>query len=305
LYQVIAESHGARVVHYDLLPEQGWQVDLDHIDRIISEEEAKTNNDTNNIKVVRGIVVNNPSNPTGAVYSEEHLSQIIRLAEKWNVPIVSDEIYGDLTFGSNVFHPMANVAAKLDYSVPVITASGLGKQYLVPGWRLGWIIFQDSRHGSIQEVKKGAQRLAQVVLGASRLAQVAIPAVLNPSNESDIASIAQWKANLHSQVENQAALLCGLLDKCHGLEVIRPQGAMYAMVRIHVHLFDDDIHDDVSFMKLLLEEENIVVLPGQAFGLDKEDHDTTPVFRVVFCAPEDVLVCACERISTFCGRHAL
>ena len=128
LYQVIAESHGARVVHYDLLPEDGWEVDLDHIDRIISEEEAKTNNDTNNIKVVRGIVVNNPSNPTGAVYSEEHLSQIIRLAEKWNVPIVSDEIYGDLTFRSNVFHPMANVAAKLGYSVPVITASGLGKQ---------------------------------------------------------------------------------------------------------------------------------------------------------------------------------
>lgn len=127
LYQVIAESHGARVIHYDLLPEQGWQVDLDHIDRIISEEEAKTKN-TNNIKVVRGIVVNNPSNPTGSVYSEEHLSQIIRLAEKWNVPIVSDEIYGDLTFGSNVFHPMANVASKLSYSVPVITASGLGKQ---------------------------------------------------------------------------------------------------------------------------------------------------------------------------------
>lgn len=127
LYQVIAESHGARVIHYDLLPEQGWQVDLHHIDRIISEEEAKAD-DSNSKKVVRGIVVNNPSNPTGAVYSEEHLSQIIRLAEKWNVPIVSDEIYGDLTFGSNVFHPMANVAARLGYSVPVITASGLGKQ---------------------------------------------------------------------------------------------------------------------------------------------------------------------------------
>jgi len=127
LYQVIAESHGARVVHYDLLPEQGWEVDLDHIDRIIGEEEAKAD-DTNNIKVVRGIVVNNPSNPTGAVYSEEHLSQIIRMAEKWNVPIVSDEIYGDLTFGSNEFHPMANIASKLGYSVPVITASGLGKQ---------------------------------------------------------------------------------------------------------------------------------------------------------------------------------
>ena len=64
---------------------------------------------------------------------------------------------------------------------------------LIPGWRLGWLIFQDSRHGSIQDVKKGAQRLAQVVLGASRLAQVVIPAVLDPSVESDVAAIAQWK----------------------------------------------------------------------------------------------------------------
>ena len=174
---------------------------------------------------------------------------------------------------------------------------------LIPGWRLGWLVFQDSCHGSIQDVKKGAQRLAQVVLGASRLAQVAIPAVLDPSNDSDRASIAQWKENLYTQVENQAALLCRLLEECQGLEVIHPQGAMYAMVKIHVHLFDEDISDDVSFMKLLLEEENIVVLPGRAFGMGQEEEGDTPVFRVVFCAPEDVLRCASERISSFCSRH--
>lgn len=331
LYQVIAESHGARVVHYDLLPNQGWECDLDHIDRIISEEENYANDV--NTKVVRGIVVNNPSNPTGAVYSEQHLMQIIKLAEKWNVPIIADEIYGDLVFGGNSFYPMASVASKLGYSVPIITASGLGKQCkfiffqddasicwqlsrfilikfiflhdvdLIPGWRLGWLVFQDSRHGSIQNVKEGAQRLAQVVLGASRLAQVAIPAVLDPSNALDRASITQWKENLYTQVENQAALFCRLLEECQGLEVIHPQGAMYAMVKIHVHLFDEDIHDDVSFMKLLLEEENIVVLPGRAFGKGREEEGDTPVFRVVFCAPEDVLKCASERISSFCSRH--
>jgi len=303
LYQVIAESHGARVIHYDLLPNQGWECDLDHIDRIISEEEENAHDVST--KVVRGIVVNNPSNPTGAVYSEEHLMQIIKLAEKWNVPIIADEIYGDLVFGNNVFHPMANVASKLGYTVPIITASGLGKQYLIPGWRLGWLIFQDSRHGSIHDVKKGAQRLAQVVLGASRLAQVVIPAVLDPSAESDVAAIAQWKEHLYTQVENQAALLCGLLKECQGLEVIHPQGAMYAMIKIHAHLFDEDIYDDVSFMKLLLEEENIVVLPGRAFGMGQEEERDTPVFRVVFCAPEDVLRCASERISSFCSRHAV
>lgn len=76
--------------------------------------------------------------------------------------------------------------------------------------------------------------------------------------------------------------------------------AMYAMVRIKVEKFDEHIYDDVSFMKLLLEEENIVVLPGCAFGLENE---SDCVFRVVFCAPEHILRTASERISSFCLRH--
>ncbi|KAL9186669.1 hypothetical protein ACHAXT_005907 [Thalassiosira profunda] len=297
LYEVIAQSHGATVVHYDLLPDQGWQCDLDHIESILRGEEQRTAPVGG--KVVRGILVNNPSNPTGAVYGDEHLAKIVALAERYRVPIVADEIYGDMTFGGAVFHPMANVAARMGYGVPIITASGLGKQYLVPGWRLGWIVFQDSRHGAIDEVKKGAQRLAQVVLGASHLAQRAIPAVLNPSDEADMALIAAWKNELYATIEKQATLLCGLLDECHGLSVIFPEGAMYAMVKIDLQQFDD-IYDDVSFMRLLLEEENIVVLPGQAFGLADEG---THVFRVVFCAPEEVLRTAAERIGSFCVRH--
>ena len=314
LYQVIAESHGSTVVHYDLLPDNGWECDLNHMESIILGEELKKktkmkdeNEDASSSssnKVVRAILVNNPSNPTGAVYTEEHLMQIIKLAEKYQVPIVADEIYGDMTFGSNVFHPMANVAAKMGYEVPIITASGLGKQYLVPGWRLGWIVFQDSHHGAIQEVKRGAQRLAQVILGSSHLAQVAIPAVLDPSTESDLTSTALWKRNLYTTIEDQAALLCGLLNECDGLNVIFPQGAMYAMVQIDVQKFDDEIVDDVSFMKLLLEEENIVVLPGCAFGLAGDGTASSCyVFRVVFCAPEHILRTASERISSFCHRH--
>ena len=127
LYQVIAESHGATVAHYDLLPDNGWECNLNHMESIILGEERKKSSSNDN-KVVRGILVNNPSNPTGAVYSEEHLMQIVKLAEKYQIPIIADEIYGDMTFGCNVFHPMANVAARMGYHVPIITASGLGKQ---------------------------------------------------------------------------------------------------------------------------------------------------------------------------------
>jgi aspartate/methionine/tyrosine aminotransferase len=95
---------------------------------------------------------------------------------------------------------------------------------LVPGWRLGWVVFQDNRHGAIEEVKRGARRLAQVLLGACHLAQLAIPAVLDPDDESDRASTALWKDVLHSTMEKQAGLLCGLLNDCHGLSVIFPEG---------------------------------------------------------------------------------
>jgi tyrosine aminotransferase len=120
------------VVHYNLLPDKGWECDLDHMESILASHNRGGSGiaSSNNHNVVRGVLINNPSNPTGAVYSEDHLRQIIKLAEKYRVPIIADEIYGDMTFGrgGKIFHPMANVAAMMRYSVPIITASGLGKQ---------------------------------------------------------------------------------------------------------------------------------------------------------------------------------
>ena len=251
MYQVIAESHGATVEYYDLLPDKAWEVDLAQMESIIlGKEEEQCTND--NRKVVRAILVNNPSNPTGAVYSEQHLMKICQLAEKYQIPIISDEIYGDMVFGSHVFHPMAAIAAKLGYSVPIITASGLGKQCefgyltvivlleqhehivshfytfacifidLVPGWRLGWIVFQDNQHGSIQEVKRGAQRLAQIILGSCHLAQVAIEPALNTDHDQESTKL--WKKHLYSTIEMQAKVLCDMLNDCHGLDVIFPNG---------------------------------------------------------------------------------
>lgn len=77
---------------------------------------------------MRGILINNPSNPTGAVFSREHLIRIVALAGKYRVPIIADEIYGDLAFGDRRFHPLADVAASTGCEVPIVTASGLGKQ---------------------------------------------------------------------------------------------------------------------------------------------------------------------------------
>jgi tyrosine aminotransferase len=80
------------------------------------------------------------------VYSAEHLQEIVQVCEKHHLPIVADEVYGDLVlddFNGQAFVPVATVAARLGRQVPIITASGIGKQFLLPGWRVGWICFQD------------------------------------------------------------------------------------------------------------------------------------------------------------------
>jgi tyrosine aminotransferase len=133
VYQVIAESHGASVAFYRLLPDQKWECDLGHLEELLLEHGDR----------VRGILFNNPSNPTGSVFGNDHLQDLVRFCDRHRLPIVADEIYGDLAFGSNVFYPLAQVAAEAGGQVPVITVSGVGKQYLIPGWRVGWIFFHD------------------------------------------------------------------------------------------------------------------------------------------------------------------
>lgn len=132
LYEEVAKSIGANVVHYHLNPARNWECDMEHLKSIMSSHDN-----------VRAMVINNPSSPTGAVFSEEHLSTIARFAQRYQIPIISDEIYGDLTFGPNKFFPMAQIAARLGRHVPVITTSGISKQFLLPGWRVGWLTFHD------------------------------------------------------------------------------------------------------------------------------------------------------------------
>lgn len=135
-------------------------------------------------------------------------------------------------------------------------------------------------------------RLSQVILGASRLAQAAVPALLNPHDPE----IAAWKANLRATLEMQAAVLVSSLQDTPGIDVSPPQGAMYCMVHIHTSDFDEAIQSGVDFCKLLLEEENVLCLPGSCFG----DND---MVRLVICLPPHILEEASRRIHSFCTRH--
>jgi len=283
LYRVIAESHGARVRYYDLSPDNDWECDLESIEKVICEEGSR----------VRGIVINNPSNPCGSVFSKEHLQNVVALAERYKLVIVSDEVYGSITFG-RMFYPMGEIA---NGRVPVITASGLGKQFLVPGWRVGWLIIHDCEEKPLRYVKKGIQNLAAVILGASHLAQNALISIFHPETPSIATVVDNWRQNLNNILKSQSQVTFELLSSCHGLTPIQSCGAMYTMVKINFEVFEDEIQNDLQFTKILLEEENVFCLPGACFGLEG-------YFRVVYCAPEEVLRVAFDRISEFCKRHA-
>lgn len=138
LYKTLAHGFGIQTKEYDLLPEQGWQVDLKHLESLI--EPGKT----------KAILINNPSNPCGSVFDRDHLLDILKIAEKYFLPIIADEIYEHFVFqgAKKDYIPVAS----LTRTVPVLSCGGLTKRWLVPGWRLGWITVHDRNDVSILEV---------------------------------------------------------------------------------------------------------------------------------------------------------
>ena len=120
------------------------------------------------------IIVNNPSNPCGSVWSLDHMLKILKIAEKYNLPLIADEVYAYMVFSHVTFHSFGNVSQ----TVPVLVAGGLAKRWLAPGWRVGWILVFDKQN-QLTQVRKGIKNLSQRILGANTICQAAIPKILN------------------------------------------------------------------------------------------------------------------------------
>jgi len=125
LYQVIKDSLGGSVRHYPLIPEKDWECDLVKMEEVI---DART----------KAILIKNPSNPCGSNFSKEHLEGIVAVASRHGLPIIADEIYGGCVFNGE-FTPIHEVRQ----NVPVLTMGGLAKEFVVPGWRAGWVVLHD------------------------------------------------------------------------------------------------------------------------------------------------------------------
>jgi alanine-synthesizing transaminase len=252
---------------YLLDEENAWQPDINHIEKQID-------------KNTRAIVIINPNNPTGAVYSEDTLRQVIELARRYNLVILSDEIYDKLILNSK--HHIST--ASLDKELPIVTFNGLSKCYLAPGFRIGWSIISGAQE-LVRDYTEAMKKLVRARLCASHPKQFAISSALN----GDQIHIKETTEKLIRRRD----LTVERLNAIPGISCQRPDGAFYAFPRI-----EEDV-DDEEFVKSLIRETGVVVVHGSGFGpLPK-----TPHFRVVFLPPEDILNEAYDRLEGYMRRH--
>eukprot|EP00252_Welwitschia_mirabilis_P016091 TRINITY_DN3558_c0_g1_i2.p1 TRINITY_DN3558_c0_g1~~TRINITY_DN3558_c0_g1_i2.p1 ORF type:complete len:409 (-),score=70.46 TRINITY_DN3558_c0_g1_i2:326-1552(-) len=243
LYQTVAAQNALEVRFYDLMPEKNWEANLEQIEQLADERTVS-------------LVVINPNNPCGSVFSYQHCLEIAKTAGKLKVPIISDEVYAHIVYRKcSKFVPMATFATY----APVLTLGGLSKRWMMPGWRLGWLITSDP-NGILQRgrLPEAVEALMNIWSGPSTLIQAAVPSILKETSEEF------YKRTL-DLLETAANICCDRIKKIEALSCYsKPQGSMFIMVKINVYALED-ISDDMQFCWHLAREEAVVALPGKRF----------------------------------------
>lgn len=273
IYKTVTEGLGINIKYYSLLPDQQWKIDIEDLESQIDDDTA-------------AIIVTNPSNPCGSVFDKEHLYEILDVAARNHVPIIADEIYEHFVFSNHEFTALS----ALSKDVPILSCSGLTKRFLVPGWRMGWVILHDRHNILGNEVRKGLSNLATKILGPNTLIQRALPAILSCTPQSFFDEVVLF-------IENQAKLAYEELRNAPGLRPTMPQGAMYMMVEIKMSLFPN-FKNELQFVERMVSEQSVFCLPGQCFAFPN-------YMRIVLTVPEDIMREACKRITIFCKDHVV
>lgn len=269
LFTTLAEHFGIECRYYRLRPHDGWRVELGDLSKLT---DIRT----------RAIVVNNPSNPCGSVFSRSHVESVLQVAAALRLPVVSDEVYADMVFGAGGFTSFGTASR----DVPVLAVGAVSKQFVVPGWRLGWVLVHDRAHVLRDSgVTSAMRQMTTRMIIPNTPAQAVLPHMFRDKTVFD---------SVMQVLDDNATFTVDRLNSVAGLRCIKPQGAMYAMVMIDVKKLG--LKDDMEFVEKLLQEEAVFALPGQCFQ--------APNFiRVVFSAPRDVLAQAFDRIEQFCNRR--
>ena len=272
LYTAVVGLSGGRPVHYMCDEGAGWLPDIDDIRRKISPR-------------TRGIIVCNPNNPTGALYPEAVLLEIIELARQHQLMVLSDEIYDKTLYDGNTHTSMAALAD----DVLFVTFNGLSKNYRSCGYRAGWMVVSgEKRHA--RDYIEGLNMLASLRLCSNTPGQLAIQTALG--GYQSIKDLVAPGGRLCRQRD----LAYELLTQIPGVSVVKPKAALYMFPKLDPKMYP--IADDQQFAYELLAEEKVLIVQGTGFNWLTPDH-----FRLVFLPNSDDLSDAIGRIARFLGHY--
>lgn len=264
---------GGSPVHYRCDEERGWQPDLEDI-------RAKVNKNT------KGIVVINPNNPTGAVYSQETLQGIADIARENNLIVFTDEIYEKITYDQA---SMVHMASLTKEDVLCLTFSGLSKAYRVAGYRAGWVAITGPKWAA-KDYLEGIRLLASMRLCSNVPAQHAIQTALGGYQSINDLILPGGR------LKEQRDLSYRMLNQMDGVSCQQADGALYLFPKIDCQRFN--IRDDEQFVLDLLQEQKILISHGSAFNWGEPDH-----FRLVFLPDVQTLKSALERLGNFLADY--
>lgn len=272
LWTAAVTLSGGKAVHYICDEQSDWFPDIKDIKSKITSR-------------TKGIVVINPNNPTGAVYSRELLMQIVELAREHNLVIFADEIYSKIIYDESHHISLATLTDDL----LTITFNGLSKAYRICGFRSGWLMVSGPKHQA-KDYIAGLDILSSMRLCANVPIQHAIQTALG--GYQSINDLVAPGGRLYEQRE----IAWKMLNDIPGISCVKPKGAMYLFPKLDIKKFN--IRDDQQFAFDLLMKEKILIVQGTGFNWKQPDH-----FRVVFLPQKNDLQDALNRLELFLANY--
>ncbi|MHA8052252.1 pyridoxal phosphate-dependent aminotransferase [Aquirufa sp. OSTEICH-129A] len=266
LWTTVVGLAGGNSIHYVCDETSDWQPDLADMEAKITDK-------------CRAIVLINPNNPTGAVYSKETVDKIVQLAIKHKLILFSDEIYDKILFDQHEHYS----AAGLSDEILIVTMGGLSKNYRAAGFRGGWMILTGAKHKAKSYIE-GLNFLFSTRLCANVITQFGIQTALG--GYQSINDLVAPGGRLYKQMQ----LAYEKLNAIDGVSCVKPKGALYLFPKIDLGKFT--FEDDEHFVMSLLEEQKILVVAGRGFNFKQRDH-----FRIVFLPHVEQLSLALDKIA--------
>ena len=269
LWTAAVTLNGGRAVHYPCPPECAFEPDLERLRALITPR-------------TRALVIINPNNPTGAVYSRDTLMAMVALAEEHGLVLFSDEIYDGMTYDGAEFVPLATL---IHGDILCGTFSGLSKVYRACGFRVGWVSFTGGQ-GIARDYFHSMDLLASLRLCSNVPGQWGVQTALG--GYQSLNELCEPGGRLY---ESRQAVLEGVAASEY-LSVVKPGGSMYAFIGVTSGRAAD--FDDHDFALCLLEDEKVLVAPGSSFNVPYKNY-----FRITILPEAGVIADVFERID--CG----